>query len=97
MTIYLVQWAIHIEADSPQEAAEKARACQLRADTEATFFDVYEDGVRRASIDLTYPEESILVTMEDILNPDPNAPEPRENIDDAGAVHFPRLAGKADA
>jgi hypothetical protein len=38
---HVVRWEITVEADTPREAAEKARASQLRPDTTATVFDVY--------------------------------------------------------
>jgi len=41
MTLYHVTWAIDIEADSPREAAEKARYYQTKPDTIATVFDVF--------------------------------------------------------
>lgn len=37
---YRVTWAIDIEADSPLEAARKAREIQLDPDSTATVFDV---------------------------------------------------------
>ena len=40
MTAYSVLWEIDIDAASPQEAAEKARAIQERPDCAATVFDV---------------------------------------------------------
>jgi hypothetical protein len=41
---YLVRWEIDSDAATPLEAAREARAVQLRPDTTATVFDVYEDG-----------------------------------------------------
>lgn len=40
MSEYLVTWEIDIEADSPEEAAQKARAAQIRTGTEALVFTV---------------------------------------------------------
>jgi hypothetical protein len=37
-----VIWEIEIEADSPVEAAQEARAVQMRPDLSATLFDVWE-------------------------------------------------------
>lgn len=42
MKTYHVEWAINIEADSPVEAAQKARAIQLDQGSIANVFDVYE-------------------------------------------------------
>lgn len=42
MTTYRVEWAIDIEAGSPVEAAQKARAIQLDPGSIATVFDVLE-------------------------------------------------------
>lgn len=39
---YRVRWVIEVEADSPHEAAVKARAAQTRPDTTATVFQVQE-------------------------------------------------------
>jgi hypothetical protein len=39
---YLVRWEIDSDAATPLEAAREARAAQLRPDTTATVFDVYE-------------------------------------------------------
>jgi hypothetical protein len=67
MRTYLVQWEIDIDADSPQEAAERARFYQTKPDTTATVFTIFEpthsrnprDGaVRVARIDLSFPKES---------------------------------------
>jgi hypothetical protein len=33
LTRYLVRWEIDLDADSPQEAAEKARRIQIRQET----------------------------------------------------------------
>lgn len=40
MTEHLVSWVIDIEADTPEEAAMKARAIQLDPHSMATIFDV---------------------------------------------------------
>ena len=70
MPHYLVRWEIDIVAESPQEAAEKARRCQTRAGTQATVFDVFEPdtgpvvapktGRHLARIDLTFPEDTVV-------------------------------------
>jgi hypothetical protein len=52
--IYLVSWTIEIEAESPQEAAEKALEIQQDPDSIATVFDVASNGQSQAiTIDLT--------------------------------------------
>lgn len=56
MTEYRVRWEIDIEADSPQEAAEKALLIQRRHNSIATVFDVTPHGGAAAdtvTIDLT--------------------------------------------
>jgi hypothetical protein len=80
MTQYLVRWEIDIEADSPQEAAEKARACQTRWRSTATVFDVFEPmyephavggpTIRVATVDLSSPEESITHIQQRYAAPD---------------------------
>lgn len=40
MKTYFVQWSIDIEAESPREAAEKAREIQLDPESIATWFRV---------------------------------------------------------
>lgn len=40
MPCYLVRWEIDIDAESPREAAERARAIQQRPDNAATFYEV---------------------------------------------------------
>ncbi len=44
---FRVIWEIEVEADSPRQAADEARAIQLRADAPATIFDVWEYGRQR--------------------------------------------------
>lgn len=41
MTLYRVTWEIDVEADTPREAAIKARDYQTKPGTTATVFDVY--------------------------------------------------------
>lgn len=43
MVRYLVSWHIDIEADTPREAAQMARAAQVRADTSAVVFHVHNN------------------------------------------------------
>lgn len=40
-------WAIEMEAGSPEEAAQQARAAQLRPDLSATVFEVWEYAEQR--------------------------------------------------
>lgn len=42
MTEFYVVWETNVDADSPREAAEQARADQTRPGTWATVFDVRE-------------------------------------------------------
>ena len=49
---FRVIWEIDIDADSPMEAAQEARAVQLRPDTTATVFNVWEHVGTMHSIDL---------------------------------------------
>lgn len=44
MREYVVTWRIDIEADSPEEAARKAREIQLRPNSIANVFTVTERG-----------------------------------------------------
>lgn len=64
MTIYLVQWEIDIEADSPREAAVKALRIQRDPESIATVFAVWwetsrsgEHTVHQSKIDLSEGEE----------------------------------------
>lgn len=52
---YRVTWEIDIDACSPREAAERARAVQLRERSVATVF-IVTDGDRQFYVDLN-PEE----------------------------------------
>lgn len=40
MKTYLVVWEIELEAETPEDAARKAREIQLDPDSAATFFSV---------------------------------------------------------
>jgi hypothetical protein len=40
--VYLVRWSLHVEADSPEEAAQLARDEQLNSNSPATTFFVEE-------------------------------------------------------
>ena len=58
MPCYLVRWEIDIDAESPREAAEQARAIQQRPDNAATFYEVTapdgdpDDADKRTLVDL---------------------------------------------
>ena len=50
---FRVIWEIDIEADSPKQAVEEARAVQLSRDTPATVFDVWDHAKQKMNrIDL---------------------------------------------
>jgi hypothetical protein len=49
---YLVEWVIDIEADSPQEAAEKALETQRNEDSIAVVFTVTGDDNVAVNVDL---------------------------------------------
>jgi hypothetical protein len=51
MSEYRVRWEIDVEADTPQEAAEKARRYAVKEDTTATCFDVYARVAESGGID----------------------------------------------
>ena len=77
MAQYLVRWEIDIEADAPEEAAQKARDAQMKLDTTDTVFDVFEcepggdsrqSAVLVAHVDLSYPEETEHFTTADIMS-----------------------------
>ncbi len=55
---YRVVWEMDIEADSPREAAEKARAYQRDTTAQVGVFDVSEDGLLCVRVDLDEDEES---------------------------------------
>lgn len=44
MPEFRVSWVIDIEAETPEEAARKARAIQMKSDSIATVFDVACNG-----------------------------------------------------
>lgn len=56
MTSYRVTWEIDVEADSPREAAEKARAIQIRDGTMAVIFGVTGEDGTNTQIDLLEPD-----------------------------------------
>jgi hypothetical protein len=54
---FRVIWEIDIEADSPEQAVEGARALQLRPDMSATVFEVWDHAKQRTHrVDLAAPE-----------------------------------------
>jgi hypothetical protein len=58
MQTYSVSWEIDIDADSPREAAEKARAIQLREGSIATVFMVFNDRGDGVQVDLLEEDDS---------------------------------------
>ncbi len=42
MAEYLVRWEVHLDCDSPREAAREALEIQRDPESEAQFFQVYE-------------------------------------------------------
>ena len=67
MTEYLVRWEINIWADSPQEAAEQARAYQLNPEAQVGAFHVFGELGHRTEVDL---DEEMSVEV-----PEPAMPE----------------------
>jgi hypothetical protein len=61
---FRVIWEVDIDADSPKQAIEKARAMQLEQDMPATVFDVWDYAKQRMQrIDLS-PQPDRLDTVE---------------------------------
>ncbi len=56
METYRVVWEIDIDADSSEEAAEKARQYQIATDTTATVFDVRNEAGGDRRVDLLEDE-----------------------------------------
>lgn len=56
-TMYFVQWEIDLYADSPREAAEKARAIHRNPESIAGVFDVYDEAGTQHHVDLDEFEE----------------------------------------
>jgi hypothetical protein len=52
MPEYHVIWEIDLDADSPQEAAKKARAIHRDPDSLATVFDVTDEAGHTERVDL---------------------------------------------
>lgn len=66
MPEYRVLWEIDVDADSPREAAEKARAIQKNPASHATVFYVTERGSQ---------SEAVRVDLMEGLNPEDDLPE----------------------
>lgn len=49
---YYVTWAIHIHADSPEEAAKMAREYQIKSGATAVVFDVTDAEGNITTVDL---------------------------------------------
>jgi hypothetical protein len=57
---FRVVWEIDVDADSPEEAAERARVVQLNPDMPATLFDVWDHAKQRMHrIDLAAPTDRL--------------------------------------
>jgi hypothetical protein len=57
---FRVIWKIEIEAGSPEDAAQQARAAQLRPDSSATVFEVWEYAEERMHrIDVETPADRL--------------------------------------
>jgi hypothetical protein len=52
METYRVVWEVDVDADSSEEAAEKARQYQVATDTTATVFDVRDEAGTLRRVDL---------------------------------------------
>lgn len=52
MTTYHIVWEIDIEADSPREAVEQARAYQMDPNTSAVVFDAFDEDGDQERVDL---------------------------------------------
>jgi hypothetical protein len=84
MPIYLVEWAIDIEADNPREAAKVARQYQVKPDTSALVFTVKE-----------HDSDGIPAVI-DLLLDDPNLErEPDPGSDNPDCVHEWAYTGTA--
>lgn len=56
--LYRVVWEIDLDADSPEEAAAKARKIHRDPASLAGVFDVYDEDGKRSHIDLDDDTES---------------------------------------
>jgi hypothetical protein len=57
---FRVIWEIEMEADTPEQAAQQARAAQLRPDSSATVFEVWEYAEKRMHrIDVETPADRL--------------------------------------
>lgn len=57
MAEYRVEWAVDIEADTPEEAARQALAIQRDPESTATFFTVTDDSGAQKAVDLAEIEQ----------------------------------------
>ncbi|MCG7492434.1 hypothetical protein [Thalassobius sp. Cn5-15] len=66
--LHLVEWRMHIDADSPQEAAQKAWSYMRRQGSTANVFDVYSDGgnVERVDLQALIEDEQTEPSQEEI-------------------------------
>ncbi len=65
MKTYLVQWSIDIEAETPREAAEKAREIQLDPESIATVFRVMDFESDKFGVRMIYDESFDLEESDD--------------------------------
>lgn len=56
-TMYFVTWEIDMYADSPREAAEKARAYQRSPESQVGVFNVFDEAGTQHHVDLDEYEE----------------------------------------
>lgn len=66
--IYLVRWSLHVEADSPEEAAQLARDEQLNRDSPATTFFVEEVENAETAVRVSVKPAAAAVDTSEILN-----------------------------
>jgi hypothetical protein len=59
MTEFVVTWMIGIDADTPREAAEKARTIQLKPDSQAVVFEVARVREQNAHTTIVGPRETV--------------------------------------
>lgn len=65
MAEYHVEWAIEVEADSPEEAALHAQSIQRHPDTWATCFTVLGPDRQTTEIDLSKQHFTVAIYLED--------------------------------
>jgi hypothetical protein len=88
---FRVIWEIEIDADSPEQAVQEARAVQLKQDTPATVFGVWDYGEQRMHrVDLAPPTGGLdragLVSMRAAFRSLQCAPELQSSIKEIVSV-----------